>query len=363
MKKILYVTTISNTINAFLVPHIEHLIKLGYTVHIGCNILNEIDSRLIELGIKVHNIEFSRNPININNLRCIKKIRDIQEKEKYDVVHVHTPNASFLTRFALRKEKIKMIYTSHGFHFYKGAPIINWLLYYPLECIAGRWTDTLITINNEDFEVSKNLKLRAAGNRFLMNGVGIDEEKYESKSFDRDLFREKIGVKKNQFMILILAELNKNKNHKQIISTLKYMKNIENIKVICAGDGSLKEDLLKKIKILGLSENIKLIGFREDIKELLSAADCVALFSKREGLGKCLLEGIINNKILLATDTRGPRTLIKDGKNGVLVKVNDIKGTANAICKILEGFEIKSYDYSKYLLSNVLKDLEIYYKD
>lgn len=363
MKKILYVTTISNTINAFLVPHIEHLIKLGYSVHIGCNILSEIDSRLIEYGVKVYNIEFSRNPMNINNLRCIKKIREIQEKEKYDVVHVHTPNASFITRLALRKEKVKIIYTCHGFHFYKGAPIVNWFLYYPLERIAGRWTDTLITINNEDFKVSKNLKLREYGNRFLMNGVGIEEEKYESKYFDRDLFREKLGVKKNEFMILILAELNKNKNHKQIISALKYMRNIEKIKVICAGNGPLKENLHRKIKKLGLSENIKLIGFRDDIKELLSATDCVALFSKREGLGKCLLEGMINNKILLATDTRGPRTLIKDGENGVLIKVNDIKGTANAIYKILEGFDVKSYDYSKYLLSNVLKDLEIYYRD
>ena len=367
--KILYVAALNETINAFLIPHIERLIELGNTVDCACNINMDIDEKLNKLEVKYYNINFERNPVKINYLKVIRDIKNVYRKNNYDIVHVHTPIAAFLTRFALRKEKVKIIYTAHGFHFYKGAPIINWILYYPLERIAAHWTDKLITINTEDFNRSKLFKLRDNGKTLLMHGVGITKEQYEVNKFDKEQYRKNINISKDDFVLLILADVNYNKNHIQIIKAMKLInKKDNNIKVICAGEGPLKEKLINKVKKMKLEDKISFLGFRSDVKELLHISDCIGLFSKREGLGKCLLEGMITGKSLIATDTRGPRELIEDNKNGFLVEIGDYKSTARAIERLSQDrklrmdFYIESQDkLKKYLLNNVLEFIENVY--
>ena len=138
MKKILYITTVSRTINAFLVPHIQMLLDEGYIVDIATCIDKPIDSDLIERGVKVFNIPFGRNPLHPGNINAFVKLIQIQKKEQYDMVHVHTPVASLFGRLLkLRFPKLKTIYTAHGYHFLKGGPKIGWLLYYPIEKIMG----------------------------------------------------------------------------------------------------------------------------------------------------------------------------------------------------------------------------------
>lgn len=368
MKKILYVTTVSSTINVFLIPHINRLIAEGYKVDIACSIDQPISENILD-GVKLHKINFSRNPLDLKNVMAYKEIKLVQDIEKYDVIHVHTPVASFITRLALKSYKVKVIYTSHGFHFYKGSPKINWMIYYPIEKIAAKWTDKIITINNEDLEHARGFKLRNNGDVCLMNGVGIDSDKYIVKDFNKEIYREKIGVMKDNFMILILAELNKNKNHMQIIKALSNMNNKSKIKVICAGKGPLENKLKKKIKKLGLENNIKFIGFRDDVKELIECCDCIALFSKREGLGKCLLEGMIAKKVLISTNTRGASTIIKNQENGFLVDLDDYKNTIEVINSLIDNkLLVKSItnnsekNISKYLLENVLKQVVEYHK-
>ncbi len=139
--KILYVTTISGTINSFLVPHIKLLLELGHRVDAACNDADEVSRELLELGVKAYNVEFSRSPLRLKNLAAYKRIKGLLEKERYDLVHVHTPVASFVTRLAARRmANIKIIYTAHGFHFYKGAPLLSGLIYRTLEKLAARWT-------------------------------------------------------------------------------------------------------------------------------------------------------------------------------------------------------------------------------
>ena len=148
--KILYVSTVSGTINSFLIPHIEMLLKLGHQVDIACNVRREISSSLFEKGCRVYNISFSRSPINKTNLKAYKTLKKLVQNEKYDLVHTHTPVASAITRLVCKNIKgTKVFYTAHGFHFHKGAPLKNWLIYYPLEKWLAKYTDTLITINKE----------------------------------------------------------------------------------------------------------------------------------------------------------------------------------------------------------------------
>ena len=369
MKKILYVTTLSRTINAFLVPHIQMLIDNGYKVDCACSVDKELDKNLINKGVNVFDIPFARNPFSIGNIKAFKKLIKIQKENKYDIVHVHTPIASFITRFALRRNKVKMIYTCHGFHFYKGAPIVNWLVYYPLERIAARWTDVLVTINSEDLQIANNFNLRCNGNVFLMHGVGINNKEYKIGKFDRNNYRKELGIEKDDFLILVLAELNNNKNHMQLIKSVNLIKDkYPNIKVICAGEGPLEEKLKDFVKNKSINDRIKFIGFRKDVKELLYSADCVGLFSKREGLGKCLLEGIITNNVIIATNTRGPKEIIKNNENGFLVEIGDYKDTAKKIELLYRNKDIRdsfikksNKIIEKYFLKNVLKEIEDFY--
>lgn len=369
MKKILYVTTVSSTLNAFFIPHIKYLITQGYEIKIASNIDQEVSKEFIKDGIEHIKIDFCRNPFSLKNLKAYRQILQLYRKEKFQVIHVHTPVAAFITRSALRNEKVKIIYTAHGFHFYKGAPVINWILYYTIEKIAARWTDLLVTINNEDYERGKKFILRNNGQVKQMHGVGINPKEYCIEDFEDEEYRNKIGVNKDDFLILVLSELNKNKNHIQVINAMDDLKDKNyNIKVICAGKGLLESSLKNKVKKKNLENNIKFIGFRNDVKELLNICDCVALFSKREGLGKCLLEGMVNGKALIATNTRGPRELIDNNENGFLVEVGDSKHLAKCIevlylnKNLQDKFKERSKEkVKKYYMCNVLKEIHRFY--
>lgn len=371
MKKILYVTTVSSTINAFLVPHIKYLIEQGYKVDVATNITDEVDKYLIDIGVRVFKVDFQRTPISLKNSRAYKQIREIQKNEKYDMVHVHTPVASFVTRYALRKEKnLKIIYTCHGFHFYKGGSILNWMLFYPIEYLAARWTDKLITINSEDLEVAKKFKLRSNGSVSKIHGVGIEKEKYVVENFDKSEYRKKLNLENEDFVILVLSELNKNKNHIQLIKAMSKLKDkYPNIKALFAGVGPLEEEIKSQIKNYGLENNIQLLGWRNDVKELINSCDVVGLFSKREGLGKCLLEGMICGKAVIATNTRGPKELIVNDENGFLFEIDEHEETIKSIEKIYKDKSLKAkFEYNgkkkadKYLLENVLFQLDEIYK-
>lgn len=371
MKKILYVTTVSSTINAFLVPHIKYLIEQGYKVDVATNITDEVDKYLIDIGVRVFKVDFQRTPISLKNSRAYKQIREIQKNEKYDMVHVHTPVASFVTRYALRKEKnLKIIYTCHGFHFYKGGSILNWMLFYPIEYLAARWTDKLITINSEDLEVAKKFKLRSNGSVSKIHGVGIEKEKYVVENFDKSEYRRKLNLENEDFVILVLSELNKNKNHIQLIKAMSKLKDkYPNIKALFAGVGPLEEEIKSQIKNYGLENNIQLLGWRNDVKELINSCDVVGLFSKREGLGKCLLEGMICGKAVIATNTRGPKELIVNDENGFLFEIDEHEETIKSIEKIYKDKSLKAkFEYNgkkkadKYLLENVLFQLDEIYK-
>lgn len=342
--KILYVTALNETINAFLVPHINKLIEEGHKVHCACNINREINSELKRNNVIYHNVMFGRNPLKINYINVIKRIKEIYKQNKYDIVHVHTPIAAFLTRLALKDYKIKIIYTAHGFHFYKGAPILNWLVYYPLESVAARWTDTLVTINSEDYEIANKFALRKNGIVKLMHGVGINPEDYGINDFNRDEYRKLLGIEKDDFVILILADVNKNKNHLNVIKAInKIQEKYPNIKVLCAGEGPLREILTEKVKALGIDKHIKFLGFRKDVRELLNSCECVGLFSMREGLPKSLMEAICVGKPIITSNIRGCKDFGSNEKVGKLVNPRDSKSIAEGIEMIIN----KKYDPEK----------------
>ena len=178
MKKVLYVTTVSRTINAFLIPHINMLLDNGYEVHCACSIDKPVDKELQRRGVKIFEVPFSRNPLGIGNIKAFIKLEELQRINDYDIVHVHTPIAAIYGRLLnLNFQSLRIIYTAHGYHFLKGGSKLGWILYYPIEKIMAKFTDVTININKEDYEITKEkLKHKKC---YLLNGVGLDLDKYK----------------------------------------------------------------------------------------------------------------------------------------------------------------------------------------
>ena len=367
MKKVLYITTVSRTINAFLVPHIEMLLENGYKVDCACSIDKPVDKRLIAKGVRVFEVPFSRNPLGMGNLKAFNKLIDIQRINNYDIAHVHTPIAAIYGRLLRFKfPKLKTIYTAHGYHFLKGGSNLGWLLYYPIEKFMASLTNITININKEDFEITKN-KLKPE-QCYIMNGVGLDLNKYKKLSNEAISKKKKeLNLKDDDFVVLMIAELNKNKNHIQLIKAMELLKKkYPSIKAISVGEGSKLEELEEEVNKRGLQDNIMFLGFRTDINEIINVSDIGILLSYREGLPRNIMEFMSCGRKVIATNIRGCRDIVCNETVGELIEVGDYEATAKAIeiYYLLKDkrFEI-SEEIKKYDVKNITKELSNIYEE
>lgn len=367
MKKVLYVTTVSRTINAFLIPHINMLLDNGYEVHCACSIDKPVDKELQRRGVKIFEVPFSRNPLGIGNIKAFIKLEELQRINDYDIVHVHTPIAAIYGRLLkLNFPSLRIIYTAHGYHFLKGGSKLGWILYYPIEKIMAKFTDVTININKEDYEITKEkLKPKKC---YLLNGVGLDLDKYKKlSSKEIQEKRKEFGLNDKDFVVLMIAEINKNKNHIQLINAMDILKDkYPNIKVLCIGDGTLKESLEKQIILRNLQNNIFMLGYRLDVNKFINISDIGILLSRREGLPRNIMEFMACGRKVIATDIRGCRDLICDETIGTLVNVDDYESTAKAIEKYYilndKSFEV-SKEIRKYDIESINSELLKIYED
>jgi len=279
--KILYVTTISNTVNTFLVPHIKMLVDRGYQVDVAFNIKQEVRPDLIKMGCKVYNIQFQRSPYHLKNLKAFYELAEIIREGNYNCIHTHTPVASAFVRLICMKNKhVKVLYTAHGFHFFDGAPIKNWLIYYPVEKILSRYTDILITINKEDYHRAR--KFFKAKNVVYIPGVGIEFDKISKLDIDKATKLKELGLPPDAFIMLSVGELNRNKNHETIIRALAELDNPKIHYIVC-GSGQLENRLLHLAKNLGIERQVYLLGYRDDVHEICKISDIFAFPSFRVG--------------------------------------------------------------------------------
>lgn len=331
MKNILYLTTVSGTINAFLIPHIKMLLNEGHKVDCACFINTEINTEL--QNINVFNLPFSRNPIALRNIKAFKELINIQKEKSYDIIHVHTPVASIYGRLLkIIFPEIKVIYTAHGFHFYKGAPKKNWLIYYPIEKICSFFTNSIITMNIEDYNLAISKFKNKNNTIHMINGIGVNKEKYTVNSKTDIDFKKSIGLNEDDFVITMIAEFIKRKNHKQIIEAMKLLTNkYTDIKLLLVGNGNLFEAIKSDIKTSGLDNNIIMLGFRNDIKSILNITDIVCLMSYQEGLPRNIMESMVAKKPIIATNIRGNIDLVEHELNGYIVNICDYNSTANYI--------------------------------
>lgn len=327
--KILYVTTIGGTMN-FFKNFIAELVWSGCTVDIACNDSEtKVSDFYSELGCKVYSIQASRSPLNRGNLTAIKQLKKLVEENEYDIVHCHTPVAAMCTRLACRKARkqgTKVFYTAHGFHFYKGAPLKNWLLYYPVEKLCAHFTDVLITINQEDYALAKK-KLKAKQIEYVP-GVGIDLKKFSGVAVDKTAKRQELGIPEDATLLLSVGELNENKNHETVIRAIAGM----DVYYIIAGKGGRQGHLEQIIEELGLTSRVKFLGFRKDVGELCGAADIFVFPSFREGLPVAVMEAMASDMPVVCSRIRGNTDLI-DENGGVLFDPHSVEDCRAAIQK------------------------------
>ena len=349
MKRVLITATVQSHICQFHKPLIKVLKENGYEVHVAArDNLAEKNGLKMEYVDQVFNIPFERSPLRRKNIPAYKALKEILRHNAYDVIHTNTPVASVLTRFAARKYRhngTKVFYTAHGFHFYDGAPLKNWLLYYPIEFVASFWTDILIVMNQEDYQ--RAVKLRAREVRFI-HGVGVDLERFDLKwtIAQREKLRQTLGVSSDEILLLSVGELNKNKNHEVVIRAIAEMDHSK-IKYFICGNGPLEAYLRRLIEELNLNDCVKLLGYRRDIPELNQAADIFVFPSLREGLPVALMEAMAAGNPIIASDIRGVRDLIKQDKGGILCAPGDKSSFCTAISMLMENITQRN-DCGKY---------------
>lgn len=336
MKKVLFVASVIGHFKVFHMPYIEYFKEKGYQVEAAAKLRDDIEVCDIQ-----HNICFERNPFKVKNFSAYRKLKKLINGDVYDIIHCHTPVAAMMTRLAARKSRKKgtrVIYTAHGFHFFKGAPLLNWLIYFPVEWICAFFTDTLITINEEDFAFAKK-HLHTKDIKYV-RGVGVNVDKIKNASIDYDKKREELGIPKDALAVLSVGELNSNKNHETVLRAIAALSRKDIVYVVC-GKGGKKEYLENLAKELGIAGNFISAGYRSDIPEVLKCCDIFAFPSLREGLPVSVMEAMFAGMPIVASDIRGNRDLIKDGKNGFLCRPTDVLGFAENIRRLAENKELR----------------------
>jgi len=339
LSRVLFVATLYDHLLSFHLPHMRLLLQLGCEVHAAANI-NRPLQELQGMGVVCWDIPFSRSPYSRCTLKSYRELRDLFTHQKYDLVHVHTPVASFITRCVARRTGQKsLLYTAHGFHFYRGAPIQNWLLYYPAEKWAARRTDALITLNEEDFKSGQMLGFVPGENLFWVHGVGVDLDPHVEGGSP---IRTELGLSMHDLMIVCVGELNHNKNHASLLSAWRQF-SLENANayLILVGDGILRPELEASVMRRSIPR-VQFLGYRHDVPQILHEADIFVLCSKREGLPRAVMEAMVAGLPVLATDVRGTRELVRNGSTGILVNPKDRGQIVSGLQRLAENPGLRS---------------------
>lgn len=338
-KRILFCATVDFHFRAFHLPYLKWFKEQGWEVHIAAS--GKLNLPYVD---KKYDIPIQRSPLHKANILAYKKLKEIINKNQYKIIHCHTPMGGVLTRLAARgarRNGTKVIYTAHGFHFCKGAPLANWLLYYPIEKIMSKYTDTLITINREDYLLAKNQRFNA-GNIEHVHGVGVNTEKFHPvNSSEKSQLRKKYGYKDEDFLMFYAAEFNKNKNQQLLIRSLQLVKEqVPNVKLLLAGEGPLLRECQELSAKLGVDRLIDFLGYRKDINSLLKMCDCAVGSSIREGLPVNIMEAMACGLPVVATHNRGHRELILDQRNGWVISNQNVLEFAGRLISLAQNREL-----------------------
>ncbi|MEG2908643.1 MAG: glycosyltransferase family 4 protein [Erysipelotrichaceae bacterium] len=372
-KRILFVANVCKEhILKFHVPTIKKMKEEGWVVDVACS-----GEEKVPYCDNQFNMSWERSPFSPNLIKGIIELKNIVNKNHYDIMYCHTPVgglAARITGIGARKRGTKIIYFAHGYHFYKGAPAKNWILYYTLEKIMSKMTDAIILINREDY----NLTVKHFNNcdAYLINGIGVDMKRfYKITEKNRLSYRKKLGIPTNAVVLIYFAELLANKNQTFLMHVLKEILVEKNdVFLVLAGSDYSNGKFLNKAKKIGVQDNVRFLGWRDDIAGLYGMSDICTASSIREGFGLNLVEAMACGIPVVATKNRGHETIIVDGDNGYLISLGDVNCFKERILKVInddrcrldivsEGYKsVGKYDSNK-VVQNLMDIINKYCKN
>ena len=345
-KKVLFVATVVKThIMQFHIPYLKMFQEMGWETAVASrnDYENPKDCQIPHCDT-YYNIPFERLPWKAGNIQAYKMLKKTIDEGEFDIIHCHTPVGAFIARLAAldaRKKGTKVIYTAHGFHFFKGAPLRNWLMFYPPEWLLAPVTDVLITINKEDY--ARAVKKLHAKRTEYVPGVGINTEKFSNLEIDREEKRSSLGYGEDDFLALTVAEMTANKNHITVLKALALLKDREefqHIHYLVCGRGEMWASLEDSARELGIADHVNFLGYRTDARELYKASDLFLFVSFREGLSVALMEAMSSGIPIVCTRIRGNTDLIEDGFTGVFTE-NSPEAVAEHILEMYRNPEYR----------------------
>lgn len=357
MKKVLMVASVASMIDLFNMNNIQILQNLGCTVEVACNFQNgsitsekrisNFKQELRKKNIKYYDIPIPRSIAKLKDIySSYSKLKQIINDNNYKLVHCHSPIGGAIARIAAKKNRksknLKVIYTAHGFHFFKGSNYKNWFIYYPVEKILSRITDCLITINEEDFNLAK--KKFYAKNVSFVPGIGIDSELFYKEN-------EKVKHDSSTFNLISIGQLSKRKNHEIVIRSIAKINN-RHINYTIIGIGELESYLKKLVEELNLQKQVSFIGFQENVVDYLVKSDCFIFPSLQEGLPVSLMEAMAIPLPVICSNIRGNTDLVDNLRGGVLVPPTDEEAYIHAIKLLFENPMICN-EFSKFNLKKI----------
>lgn len=343
MQKILMLSNTASMQYQFLFPWTELLREMGFEVHIGCNFekgnnstparIAQFRAQLDAAGIPHHQIDFDRNALKLHKYaKPLRQIEDILKTGRFAAIHCHSPIGGVCGRIAGKRMGIKVLYTAHGFHFFKGATPMHWALFYPAERMLSYWTDTLITINQEDHSRAQDFH---AAHLYRISGAGVDLKKYRHAVKSRTEVLAEFGIPEDAVVFISIGELNYNKNHIVLLRALRKLQN-PHLHLIIAGTGTLSDMLYNQAIDFGIQKQVHLAGFRTDVADLLHASDVFCFPSRREGLGFTAIEAMAAGLPLITSNRHGILDYSKDGITGFACHPEDADAFADAMRTLAE---------------------------
>ncbi len=334
--KVLFVATVYTHLAGFHIPFMELLQSWGYEVHAAASSAQGRKEKVEAAEVICHDVPFVRSPVRPQNITAYRDLRRLLHRHRFDLIHVHTPMAAWLGRLAAKRTgQGPVLYTAHGFHFYKGAPWPYWLFYYPAERLAAHWTDGLIVMNSEDLERAKGMGFVEGKNLFHVHGVGVDLGRFSSPSLNGDPIRNELGFDADDVVVTSVAEFTSTKNHAFLLAAWRIVAKEEPCAhLLLVGDGRLRKSMERKVNVENVPR-VRFLGFRSDVPQLLQATDVFVLPSRREGLPRSVMEAMAAEVPVVATDVRGSRDLVEHGVTGLLAKLGDVEGLAEALLHLI----------------------------
>lgn len=334
-KKVLLVANVvKEHVLKFHVPTIRYLKEQGWTVDVAAS--GEEDVPYCDRQFRG---VWKRSPFTPDTLRGVFQLRRIIDEGHYDIVYCHTPVGALVARLAAakaRRKGTKVVYFAHGFHFFTGAPLRNWLIYFPIEWVLSHVTDLLIATNHEDYERIQRVFPRSVKKTHIASlGVNFQRLDVADPQKAREYKRKEWGIEQDALVLIYVAELIRNKNQGMLLKMLERVRKTRpDACLVLVGPDHADGAYQREAQEMGIADHVVFTGWRSDIGECLRAADIAVASSIREGLGLNIVEAMYCGLPVVATDNRGHVSIIQDGVNGFLVHVNESEKMAERVLEL-----------------------------